>query len=100
MIKEYHLRRFNILNYKDRDPLPDMVLEIEERNKLLYEALEILTPKEKNIIKLRFGLNCEEHTLEEVGKQFDVSRERIRQIEAKALRKLNRTHSELKQLLN
>jgi len=49
-----------------------------------------LSPREEVVIKLRYGLGPagEEHTLEEVGKNFDVTRERIRQIEAKALRKL------------
>ncbi len=53
------------------------------------KALSTLSPKEKEILRLRFGLGEEgEHTLEEVGKRFAVTRERIRQIEAKALRKL------------
>jgi RNA polymerase primary sigma factor len=52
-------------------------------------ALATLSPKEKEILRLRFGLGDEgEHTLEEVGRRFQVTRERIRQIEAKALRKL------------
>jgi RNA polymerase primary sigma factor len=52
-------------------------------------ALKTLTPREEKIIKMRFGLeDGSEHTLEEVGQAFDVTRERIRQIEAKALRKL------------
>src|SRR5947209_7637834 len=54
-------------------------------------ALSMLSPKEKEILRLRFGIGEEgEHTLEEVGKRFEVTRERIRQIEAKALRKLRR----------
>jgi RNA polymerase primary sigma factor len=54
------------------------------------EVLATLSPREEVVIKLRYGLGPqgEEHTLEEVGKNFDVTRERIRQIEAKALRKL------------
>ena len=53
------------------------------------EALEGLTPREAKVLRMRFGINMNtDHTLEEVGKQFDVTRERIRQIEAKALRKL------------
>ena len=51
--------------------------------------LGTLTPREAKVLRMRFGLNMNtDHTLEEVGKQFDVTRERIRQIEAKALRKL------------
>ena len=51
--------------------------------------METLTPREAKVLKLRFGLqDGRMRTLEEVGKEFDVTRERIRQIEAKALRKL------------
>jgi len=53
------------------------------------EMLGTLTPREAKVLRMRFGLSMNtDHTLEEVGKQFDVTRERIRQIEAKALRKL------------
>ncbi len=53
------------------------------------EILESLTPREAKVLRMRFGIDMNtDHTLEEVGKQFDVTRERIRQIEAKALRKL------------
>lgn len=55
----------------------------------LIEALDTLTPREQNVLRLRFGLDDgRARTLEEVGKKFEVTRERIRQIEAKALRKL------------
>ncbi|MBH2057147.1 RNA polymerase sigma factor RpoD [Neisseria meningitidis] len=53
------------------------------------EILESLTPREAKVLRMRFGIDMNtDHTLEEVGRQFDVTRERIRQIEAKALRKL------------
>jgi len=53
------------------------------------EILESLTPREAKVLRMRFGIEMNtDHTLEEVGKQFDVTRERIRQIEAKALRKM------------
>jgi RNA polymerase primary sigma factor len=53
------------------------------------DILESLTPREAKVLRMRFGIGMNtDHTLEEVGKQFDVTRERIRQIEAKALRKL------------
>ncbi|MDA8363010.1 MAG: RNA polymerase sigma factor RpoD [Gammaproteobacteria bacterium] len=53
------------------------------------EILNTLTPREAKVLRMRFGIDMNtDHTLEEVGKQFDVTRERIRQIEAKALRKL------------
>ena len=55
----------------------------------LMEVLDSLTPREKKVLRLRFGLDDgKARTLEEVGKEFNVTRERIRQIEAKALRKL------------
>ena len=55
----------------------------------LDEVMNTLTPREAKVLKLRFGLeDGRARTLEEVGKEFEVTRERIRQIEAKALRKL------------
>jgi len=55
----------------------------------VQEVLSGLTPREAKVLRMRFGIDMNtDHTLEEVGKQFDVTRERIRQIEAKALRKL------------
>jgi RNA polymerase primary sigma factor len=54
-----------------------------------HQILASLTPREAKVLRMRFGIDMNtDHTLEEVGKQFDVTRERIRQIEAKALRKL------------
>jgi RNA polymerase primary sigma factor len=56
---------------------------------VVKEVLDSLTPREAKVLRMRFGIEMStDHTLEEVGKQFDVTRERIRQIEAKALRKL------------
>ena len=56
---------------------------------MVKEVLYSLTPREAKVLRMRFGVEmATDHTLEEVGKQFDVTRERIRQIEAKALRKL------------
>lgn len=69
----------------------------------LTEVLSTLTPREEMVLKLRFGLeDGRTHTLEEVGKQFHVTRERIRQIEAKALRKLRHPNrsKKLKDFLN
>ena len=55
----------------------------------LFQTLDLLSEREEKVIRLRFGLDdWKVRTLEEVGKVFDVTRERIRQIEAKALRKL------------
>lgn len=58
-------------------------------NESIRRILSSLTPREAKVLRMRFGIDMNtDHTLEEVGKQFDVTRERIRQIEAKALRKL------------
>jgi RNA polymerase primary sigma factor len=67
----------------------EAVININLRE-ITEEVLKTLTPREEKVIKMRFGLgpNGSEHTLEEVGQHFAVTRERIRQIEAKALRKL------------
>ena len=56
------------------------------------EVLACLTPREERILRMRFGIGTDSHTLEEVGNQFSVTRERIRQIEAKTLRKLKHPH--------
>jgi RNA polymerase primary sigma factor len=67
---------------------PDTVIHINLREQI-ENALKTLTEREAKVLKMRFGLgDGNEHTLEEVGQQFKVTRERIRQIEAKALRKL------------
>jgi RNA polymerase primary sigma factor len=66
----------------------DTVVETNVRDETA-NILKTLSPKEEKVIRLRFGIGCErEHTLEEIGQEFDVTRERIRQIEAKALRQL------------
>jgi RNA polymerase primary sigma factor len=68
---------------------PNDSLLTQDLTTQVERALAMLSPKEKEILRLRFGIGEEgEHTLEEVGKRFAVTRERIRQIEAKALRKL------------
>lgn len=66
----------------------DAALHVSMRN-VVKDVLDSLTPREAKVLRMRFGVEMStDHTLEEVGKQFDVTRERIRQIEAKALRKL------------
>ena len=66
----------------------DAVIESNVRDETAG-ILKTLSPREEKVIRLRFGIGCErEHTLEEIGQEYDVTRERIRQIEAKALRKL------------
>ena len=65
-----------------------MAIRLREQTR---QALASLTPREEQVLRLRFGLGEKtDYTLEEVGQRFEVTRERIRQIEAKALRKLRR----------
>ena len=68
---------------------PEDAASISMLKEQLENALYTLTPREMDVLRLRYGLvDGRNHTLEEVGQQFNVTRERIRQIEAKALRKL------------
>ena len=70
-------------------PAPAEVASNAMMREQLQEVLHTLTPREEKVIRLRFGLeDGQAHTLEEVGKEFNVTRERIRQIEVKALRKI------------
>ena len=55
----------------------------------MAEVLAELTPREERILRMRFGIGIPDHTLEQVSKMFGVTRERIRQIEAKAVQKLS-----------
>ena len=72
-------------------PAPAEVASNAMMREQLQEVLHTLTPREEKVIRLRFGLeDGQAHTLEEVGKAFNVTRERIRQIEVKALRKIKR----------
>ncbi len=75
---------------KDEDaPAPDDMASFTLLKEQLIEVLDTLTSREKQVLRLRFGLDDgKARTLEEVGREFNVTRERIRQIEAKALRKL------------
>ena len=73
----------------DDSPAPQDAAAYTMLKEQLEEVMKTLTPREAKVLKLRFGLeDGKARTLEEVGKEFDVTRERIRQIEAKALRKL------------
>jgi len=68
---------------------PEQQVSLGKLSEAIEEALQDLTPREAKVLRMRFGLELNtDYTLEEIGKQFDVTRERIRQIEAKALRKL------------
>jgi RNA polymerase primary sigma factor len=68
---------------------PHTVAEAAALRECVAEVLAELTPREERILRMRFGIGMPDHTLEQVGKSFGVTRERIRQIEAKALQKLS-----------
>jgi RNA polymerase sigma factor (sigma-70 family) len=80
---------------------PDEIVLKHEMVKVVEEQLSSLTSRETLVLRMRFGIGSDEHTLEEVGEKLRVGRERIRQIEAKALRKLKHPSrvEELRQLL-
>jgi RNA polymerase sigma factor (sigma-70 family) len=82
------------------DTLEDAVLKHEMVN-VVEEQLESLSPRQAMVLRMRYGIGCEEHTYEEIGDKFDLTRERIRQIEAKALRLLKhpKRSDELRQLM-
>jgi len=70
-------------------PSPYAEAEKREASEHIQSVLSTLTPKEEKVIRMRFGIGTErDHTLEEVGRHLSITRERVRQIEAKALRKL------------
>ncbi|NSW97919.1 MAG: sigma-70 family RNA polymerase sigma factor [Deltaproteobacteria bacterium TMED126] len=70
-------------------PVPDKIVAESSLTERIKGALKALTPREEEIIKMRFGIDMEStYTLDEIGKKFDLTRERIRQIEKKALEKL------------
>lgn len=77
-------------------PEADRGLVNESLNKEIERALSTLTERERNIIKYFFGIGCQEKTLEEIGETFNLTRERVRQIKEKAIRRLrNSTRSKL-----
>ena len=78
-------------DYYERNDNRDNCLEESKRQnfkEVLSLVLSSLRPHEERVLRLRFGINTEEHTLEEVGVKFNLTRESVRRIEAKALRKL------------
>src|SRR5688572_8867971 len=85
---------FHLADKLEQDMMPsaDSLLMLGSLKTLLHAALDELDPKEEKVVKLRFGLEGEEpKTLKEIGEMMNLSRERIRQIEAQALDKLNRS---------
>ena len=85
---------FHLSDKLEQDMMPsaDLLLLKSSLKTLLHAALDELDPKEERVVKLRFGLDGEEpKTLKEIGEMMSLSRERIRQIEAQALEKLNRS---------
>jgi len=80
---------------------PDEAVLKHEMVSVVEEQLESLSPRQALVLRMRYGIGCEEHTLDEVGEKFDLTRERIRQIEAKALRLLKhpKRSDTLRQLL-
>jgi len=77
----------------ETEPLPHEAAETSLRNEALQRMLGLLKYRDRRILELRFGVSGERpHTLDEVGRAFNVTRERIRQIEAQGLRKLRALH--------
>lgn len=76
-------------------PMADSSLTQESLSKEVNRALEPLNPRERDILKMFFGIGCQEMTLEEIGAKFDLTRERVRQIKEKAIRRLKGQKSKL-----
>ena len=76
-------------------PMADQSLNQESLSKEVNRALEQLQPRERDILKMFFGIGCQEMTLEEIGAKFDLTRERVRQIKEKAIRRLKGQKSKL-----
>ena len=81
----------------DDSPVADKTLINESLSTEVERALDTLTERERDIIRLFFGINCQEMTLEEIGEKFGLTRERVRQIKEKAIRRLR--HSSRSKLL-
>jgi len=78
---------------EDDQIMPHDIIETESQNKRLNSILSTLNPREAKVLRMRFGIDMQrEHTLEEVGEDMNLTRERIRQIEAKAIDKLKKPH--------
>jgi RNA polymerase primary sigma factor len=76
----------------DEEPKPDQVLINESLSQEVERALSLLTQREAEVVRLYFGIGVEHSlTLEEIGEKFDLTRERVRQIKEKAIRRLRHT---------
>lgn len=76
-------------------PMADSSLNQDSLSKEVNRALDQLNPRERDILKMFFGIGCQEMTLEEIGAKFDLTRERVRQIKEKAIRRLKGQKSKL-----
>jgi RNA polymerase primary sigma factor len=92
VVREADVRDVAAMLHGDRPGLLDSPIEraasAAEMKLVVRRALTTLTPREERVLRMRFGIGDREHTLEEVGQDFEVTRERIREIEARALNKL------------
>ena len=79
----------------DDSPMADATLNQESLAKEVDRALRQLYDREREILKMFFGIGCQEMTLEEIGAKFDLTRERVRQIKEKAIRRLKGQKSKL-----
>ena len=79
----------------DDSPMADASLNQESLSKEVDRALKQLLDREREILKMFFGIGCQEMTLEEIGQKFDLTRERVRQIKEKAIRRLKGQKSKL-----
>ena len=84
--------------YDLADDAPDAedTAYVTELKKVVTEILLMLTPREERVIRRRFGIGVNDATLEDIGQDFSVTRDRIRQIEAKALRKMKHPSASMK----
>jgi|TARA_B110000259_G_C13762789_1_gene301405 RNA polymerase sigma factor (sigma-70 family) len=80
----------------DNAPIADDAVFVTELKRVVTEILLMLTPREERVIRRRFGIGVNDATLENIGQDFSLTRDRIRQIEAKALRKLKHPSASMK----
>ena len=91
---QFEIRMYGSAPNND-SPMADSTLNQESLAKEVNRALDQLSPRERDILKMFFGIGCQEMTLEEIGAKFDLTRERVRQIKEKAIRRLKGQKSKL-----